>query len=587
MLWQRCSKGIQLTYRELNRRANRLAHFLVDYGIGADDVVALLDERGLDLLTAIVAVLKAGAAYLPLDPHHPEERIAQVLQQSGCRLILTAKRCAPLLWNATPSLNGHAPDVFLIEELLARHEPETNLPVRCGPDNLAYVIYTSGTTGTPKGVMIEHRGMLNHLFAMIDNLQITASDRMAQTASQCFDISVWQFLVNLIVGGSVHIFGDEVARDPAQLLDALERDGITILEPVPSLLQAMVDDALYRKEARPQTRGVALAASNGRTIAAGVVPSVVQLVQKHSDAERIWSGGVSDDMTLHVIDKPPAADVLHMPIGHPIENSQVYVLDSAMKLVPVGVAGELYIGGTQVGRGYLNRPELTAEKFLPDPFSGDSGARLYKSGDKVRWMPTGVLEFLGRFDHQVKVRGFRIELGDIEAALGQHAAVRECAVLAREDSPGVQRLVGYVVVRREHSLSVAELRAFLKRKLPPYMVPSAFVMLDSMPLTGSGKIDRNALPVPDLESSEIDKGDAAPQNTQQETLLQIWKGSAVGEQHRRARQFLRIGRRFDPRHSSDCSRESGGPWPHTETVVRIPDDCRTCGRVRKGDGGSG
>jgi len=514
----------QVTYRELNRRANRVARFLIGEGAGADIVVALLDDRGVDLLTGILAVFKAGAAYLPLDPRHPPRRIAQVLAQSGAPIVVTTNRLMPLLTRALADRPaGPEPRIFLLEGLLSRDEGGTNLPARSAPGNLAYVIYTSGTTGMPKGVMVEHVGMLNHLLAMIDSLELSAPDRIAQTASQCFDISVWQFLTALLFGGSVHIFSDAIAHDPRQLLDHVQSHRISIFQTVPSLLHAMVDDLRLRDSGGPDLASLRWLIPTGETLSPELCR---QWTQRYPDIPLLNAYGpaeCSDDATLHEISEPPPASARHTPIGRPIANTRVYALDAHGNPAGIGVPGELHIGGLGVARGYINRPEWTAEVFVPDHLGGEPGGRLYKTGDMARWLPDGHLEFLGRCDRQVKVRGFRIELEEVEAALGQHPAVRECAVVTREVTPGTPKLVGYVVARHEQAAESAQLRAYLQETLPLYMVPAAFVMLEAMPLNSSGKIDRRALPDPDWGMVESKELEIAPRSLAEAVLLRIWQ----------------------------------------------------------------
>ncbi|MBV9791503.1 MAG: amino acid adenylation domain-containing protein, partial [Chloroflexi bacterium] len=436
----------QLSYDQLNRRANQLARQLVARGVGPDIVVGLLAERGLDLLTSMLAVFKAGGAYLPLDPHHPAQRHVQVLTQSGSPLVLATSPFVPALSEAVAAMPPDSqPAILDMGELLATPADDANLAVRADARNLAYVIYTSGSTGVPKGAMIEQRGMLNHLYAKIADLQLTDQDRVAQTASQCFDISVWQFFVALVVGAQVHIYPDEIAFDPRQLLQHVDQDGITILETVPSLLRAMLDE------------GGALELSALRWLiptGEALPPDLCQQwLQRYPRIPLLNAYGpteCSDDVTHHPILSAPA-DLLHVPIGRPVANMRLYVLDHRLQPTPIGAIGELYVGGIGVGRGYLNDPARTAEVFVPDLFvaenaaAEESGGRLYRTGDLARYLSDGNIEFLGRIDHQVKLRGFRIELGEIEAVLTQHPAVHAAVVIEREDRPGDKFLAAYVV----------------------------------------------------------------------------------------------------------------------------------------------
>jgi amino acid adenylation domain-containing protein len=514
----------QLTYRELNVRANRLSRLLVEQGVSPDTTVALLAERSIDFLSAMMAVFKAGGAYLPLDSNYPANRLYQVLEQSQTPLVLAASKFEPVLSQVLVSLpSGKRPQVLLIEELLQQQRSEENLPVCCTPSHLAYVIYTSGSTGAPKGAMLEHRGMLNHLYAKILELKLTDADTVAQTARQSFDISVWQFLAALLVGGRVHIFNDEVARDPAQLLEQMERQGISLLEIVPSLLRMMVEQIGLSGANRPKLSKLRWLLLTGETLPPLLCRQWLNYYPAIPMLNAYGPTECSDDVTHYPIYQPPAAEVLNIPIGRPVANMRLYVLDSQLQPVPIGVAGELYVGGIGVGRGYLNNAERTAEVFIADPFAQEPGARLYKTGDLARYLSDGNIEFLGRLDHQVKIRGFRIELGEIEAVLAQHPEVLQTVVVAWEDHPSNKCLVAYMVPNQEQGATPSELRRFLKEKLPDYMVPSAFVMLNSLPLTPNGKVDRHALPAPDTSRLRLEASFIPPRDTLELQLAQIWE----------------------------------------------------------------
>jgi amino acid adenylation domain-containing protein len=518
-------EGEELTYRDLNRRANRLAQQLVAHGVAADVVVPLLAERSSTFLTAVLAVFKAGGAYLPLDPRHPAQRIAQVVGRSGARLALATREFAPLLDEALGRATApeeERPRVLYVEDLLALEGAEENLPVRTTRDGLAYVLFTSGSTGTPKGVMIEHAGMLNHLYVMNDTLGLSASDVVAQTASQCFDISVWQFLSVLLVGGRVEILGDDVARDPVRLVAETAASRTSILEVVPSLLHAMLEEIRGAAPGRYDLSALRWLIPTGEALTPGLCREWLSLYPAVPMLNAYGPAECADDVTLHAIHEAPAADVLYMPIGRPVANMRVYILDEARQPVPVGVLGELYIGGVGVGRGYLNDAERTAENFLEDPFAPEPGARLYKTGDLGRFLPDGRIVFLGRADHQVKVRGFRIELGEIEEVLRAHAAVRDTVVVVREDVPGDKRLVGYAVVDEQAETSAAELSSYLKTRLPEYMTPAAIVLLPALPLTPNGKIDRRALPAPEWQRVEMEGNYVGPRTLVEEMLSEIW-----------------------------------------------------------------
>jgi thioesterase domain-containing protein len=375
----------------------------------------------------------------------------------------------------------------------------------------------------PKGAMVEQRGMLNHLYAKIEALTLTNKDIVAQTASQCFDISVWQFLAVLLVGGSVHISPDEVAHDPVALLMQVERHQVSILETVPSLLRAMLDSDVIKTTNRPRLEALRWLVPTGEALPVELCRrwlstySHVPLLNAYGPTE------CSDDVTHYPIYEAPDEMQSSVPIGRPIPNMRLYVLDRRLEPLPIGVSGELYVGGIGVGRGYLGDERRTAEAFVDDPFGSEAGARLYKTGDLARYLPDGNLEFLGRVDFQVKLRGFRIELGEIEAVLNQHPAVRQAVVMAREDMPGEKRLVAYVELQKEQATTVTELKSHVMMHVPTYMVPSAFIMLEKLPLTSNGKVDRRALPAPSASKSAAEEHYVAPRFPVERQLVQIWE----------------------------------------------------------------
>src|SRR5579875_614053 len=547
----------RLTYWQLNRRANHLARHLRDRGVGPGAIVPLLAERGSAFIIAMLGIMKAGGAYLPLDPRHPAARLRQMLEHSGSHFLLTTKKLAPIVSeivgpNPSPCRRDSASclsspwhdrsgpyEIFYLEDIFAIADTRLahdNLPACAAPRNLAYVIYTSGSTGTPKGAMIEHRGMLNHLYAKVSALELSASDRVAQTASQCFDISVWQFLAALLVGGRVHIFPDEVAHHPVQLLEQVDQHEISILETVPSLLRVMLESIENGSNIYPRLEHLRWLIPTGEALPPefckrwlNIYPAI-PLLNAYGPTE------CSDDVTHFPIHHPLTSQQLHTPIGRPIQNTQLYVLDRHLHPVPVGVNGELYIGGVGVGRGYLNDPQRTAASFVPNPFvraglitssAGQAtdlapcGERLYKTGDLVRYLSDGTIQFLGRIDHQVKIRGYRIELGEIESVLRQHNSVQDVVVIVREDTSGNKSLVAYVVASSD--VTANELRTSLKQNLPDYMIPAAIVLLGSLPLTANGKVNRHALPAPENERFERDGRFVAATQPIQQQLVQIWE----------------------------------------------------------------
>ncbi len=486
-------RGEQITYRQLAERADGLARRLHAAGAGPEVPVALLGARNLDFLAALLAILRTEGVYLPLDPHHPPQRLVRILETSGARLLLASEPSQGLAREVLALLPaGRRPEILPLE---APADPAAAPLPPARPGGLAYILFTSGSTGTPKGVMVAWPGALNHLHAKIAELGLTAADVVAQNASQSFDISIWQFLAALLIGGRVHIVDEETALDAAKLLRETAAEGVTVLEIVPSLLAVLLDTAARRPVELPRLRwlvptGEALPAELCRRWFA-VYPEV-PLLNAYGPTE------CSDDVTHHPILGPAgAADLGTTPIGRPLSGIRIYVVDRQLVLLPAGLPGELCVGGICVGRGYLREPDRTADAFRPDPFAVEPGARLYRTGDLGRRLEDGTFEFLGRIDHQVKVRGFRIELGEIEAALMSFPGLREAVVLAREDQPNDRRLVAYYVPEPGWGPTAAQLRGFLSSKLPEYMVPSAFVALDSMPLTPNGKVDRRALPSPD------------------------------------------------------------------------------------------
>jgi amino acid adenylation domain-containing protein len=525
----------KLTYQQLNARANIWARYLVEQGVGTEKIiVALLCERNIDFLTAMLAIFKAGGAYLPLNPHHPPERTAQILSQSQVPLILSAKSWESMVSPILDSLETFL-QLLYIEDLEQQDYKPENLPVRCNPRSLAYVIYTSGSTGKPKGAMLEHRGMLNHLYAKVTDLQLSASDVVAQTATQTFDISIWQFLVALLLGGQVEIISNEIAADPDKLLQIVERQKISILEIVPSLLRMILQNLEVDGGVQTELSCLRWLLLTGETLPPKLCRQWFDYYPSIPMMNAYGPTECSDDVTHYPIYQPPAEGVLNIPIGRPISNTQLYVLDDQLQPVPIGVAGELYVGGIGVGRGYLNNPTLTQQIFIENPFENISNSdatvrpinsKLYKTGDKVRYLPDGNIEFIGRIDYQVKIRGFRIELGEIEVVLAQHTQVREAVVIAREDQPGNQYLAAYVVMGNPqlptpHSPLPIPLNEYLKEKLPDYMIPAVFVQMESIPLTPNGKVDRRALPIPNFQISLSDNF-VPPSTPNQGILAKLW-----------------------------------------------------------------
>jgi len=507
--------GERVSYRQLAERAERVARAVAGAGGGTDRVVALFGHRDVDFLAAILGVLRAGAAYLPLDPRHPPPRLATVLGRSRSSLVLTSAELRPALDAALDHLDaGDRPAVLDLADPPAAGSGE---PRPAPPSALAYVIFTSGSTGTPKGVMIEQRGMINHLAAKIADLRLDAGDVVAQTASQCFDISVWQFLAPLLVGGRVHIFPDEVAHAPDLLLDQVDATGVTILETVPSLLRLLLEPLEGGREPGPGLTALRWLIPTGEALP----PELCERWNRHFPNTPMLNAygptECSDDVTHHPIRTAPPAGTAVVPIGRPVVNTRLYLCDRELRPVPLGIPGELLVAGRGVGRGYLREPAKTAAAFVPDPWTPGPGGRLYRTGDRVRRGPEGALEFLGRLDSQIKIRGFRIELGEVRSALLRHPAITEAVVVRGRDT-GADELWAYWVSGEAAGEipGETELRRDLAATLPDYMVPARVVRLERLPLSPNGKIDFAALPAPATAataqrqpSSEVEKQIAA------------------------------------------------------------------------------
>ncbi|WP_371865564.1 non-ribosomal peptide synthase/polyketide synthase [Dictyobacter alpinus] len=479
-----------ITYAELAQRAESLAARLQQKGIGPEGLVCLYMERSITMVIAMLAVFQAGGAYIPLDPAYPGERIISILSEAQPGVILTAGHLkAQIAQAAQETLTA----VIAIDE--EDTQPDSWRQPAYNPQQLAYIIYTSGSTGRPKGVMVTQAGMLNHLQAKIADLDLRENDYMAQTASYSFDISVWQCWASLLVGGQVHIFSDEQAQDPQMLRRHSIEHGITVLEIVPSLLAMLLDDSQDAPALRwLLVTGEALAPDLCRRWFA--CNALTPLVNAYGPTE------CSDDVTHAILRHAPEADESTITIGTPIANTQIYILDERLQPLPIGVPGQLFVGGSGVGRGYLRAAERTASAFIPNPFSAQPGGRLYSTGDLARFRPDGQIEFLGRLDQQVKIRGFRIELGEIEAVIMQHPEVKSALALEREDSQQRKSLVAYIVKQDDVPLTSSDLRSYLQMLLPAYMLPSSLVILPAFPLTANGKIDRQALATYEWDSTD-------------------------------------------------------------------------------------
>jgi amino acid adenylation domain-containing protein len=491
-----------LTYAQLNARANQLAHHLLRVGIGPEVRVGMCVERSLEMLIALLAIMKAGGTYVPLDPAFPRERLAFVLQDAQAPLLLTQRQ----LLDRLPQDETKCLLLDVGQDRFAS-ESSADLPTYPDPQQLAYVLYTSGSTGKPKGVGIPHCALVNFLTSMRDALGLDPTDRLLAVTTLAFDIAGLELFLPLLVGSRVELARRDVAVDPGLLAERLG-GGATVMQATPATWRLLLEAGW---EGQPQLTALCGGEALPTDLAARLRARCGTLWNLYGPTETtIWS-------TLQRVEQTDGEAIV--PIGRPIANTRLYLLDRGLQPVPIGVPGELYIGGEGLARGYLNRPALTAEKFVPDPFSAEPGARLYRTGDLARYLPDGTIEFLGRLDHQVKVRGFRIELGEIEAALLRHPAVRAAVVVAREEGAGEKRLVGYVVPAGEVAPESRELRAWLQQQLPEYMIPALFVPLAALPLTPNGKVDRSALPAPEERSPE--KLFIAPEDALERQLAQI------------------------------------------------------------------
>ena len=517
----------QLTYSELNSRANQLARYLQECGVGPDVLVGVCMERSLDMVVALYGVLKAGGAYVPIDPDYPHERVAFMLQDAEVPILLTQSKLVSRL----PSHKGRLVCLDSDWKQVACKSAGNPAPTT-SPENLAYVIYTSGSTGRPKGAMNTHRGICNRLLWMQDRYHLTEADRVLQKTPFSFDVSVWEFFWPLLVGARLVVAKPGGHMDPAYLIRLITELQITVLHFVPSMLSVFLEE--------PEVEGCR---SLRHVICSGeALPFDLQ--------ERFFQRLPAQ---LHNLYGPTetAVDVTHwacqpnserktVPIGRPVSNTQAYILDRHLRPVPVGVPGELYIGGVQVGRGYHNRPELTAERFIIDHFRGSPGARLYKTGDLCRWLPDGNIEYLGRTDFQVKIRGLRVELGEIESALRTRPEIKEAVVMLQEVE-GDKRLLAYVVPSGSGECTSTELRNYLQQKLPDYMVPAAFVFLRKLPVTPNGKLDRQALPNTAGAEFESRETWSPPDNEAEQKIAHVWKGLLGVDRVGRDSNFFDLG----------------------------------------------
>lgn len=509
-----------MTYGQLNRRANRIAHKLRALGVGPETLVGLCVERSLDMVVGIIGILKAGGAYVPLNPAYPQERLAFMLEDTQASVVLTQQT----LLDRVPSTSAEilCLDTFDSESTPDDSIADANLRSGAKPENLAYVIYTSGSTGKPKGVLITH-GNVTRLFDATESwFNFGREDVWTLFHSYSFDFSVWEMWGALLYGGRLLVIPHDISRSPSEFYKLLVRERVTVLNQTPSaFLQLIQAEETIEPDSDLALRFVIF---GGEALD---LQSLKPWIKRHGDTnpQLVNMYGITET-TVHVTYRPlTAEDIQTAPgsvIGVPIPDLQLYVLDRNLRPVPIGVAGELFVGGAGLARGYLNRPELTEERFIPDPFSKNPGARLYKTGDIARYFLNRDLEYLGRADHQVQIRGFRVEPGEIETVLTEHETVGQTAVLVREDRPGDQRLVAYFVPPSDQTVSITELRDHLRGKLPDYMIPHHFVKMATMPLTINGKVDRRALPPPS-QDHQLKETYVKPRNEVEKNVAAIWK----------------------------------------------------------------
>ena len=522
----------QWTYRELNARANQLARALLARGLAREAVVGVVAERNLDWMTAVLAIFKAGGAYLPIEPHFPADRIARTLSRAGCRLVLTERGSTGMLYQAVESLSGV--QTLFIELAYEGGYPEGNLGIDVVPGQLAYIYFTSGSTGEPKGAMCEHAGMLNHLFAKIDDLRIGEGDVVAQTAPQCFDISLWQLVSALLVGGRTLLVEQETILDAKRFMDKIVDANVNVIQVVPTYLEVLVSYLEQHPRGLPDLRCVSV---TGEALKKELVQRwfaaqpAIKLVNAYGLTE------TSDDTNHEVMDRVP--DRERVPLGRPINNVSVYIVDENLALVPLGAPGEIVFSGVCVGRGYINDPERTQQAFMADPHR--AGRRLYRSGDYGRWLPDSKLEFLGRRDNQVKINGFRIEIGEIENTLLRVPGVHEGAVVVTGRPDGGKHLVAFY--SGQQPLNANALQERLNASLPKYMVPTAFHWRNRLPLTDNGKIDKKALKAVAGELDVVEQSHERPSTATEHRLAAAW-AEVLGvpkDQIGRRDQFFDLG----------------------------------------------
>ncbi|MEH2088568.1 non-ribosomal peptide synthetase [Nostoc sp.] len=541
-------KSTKLTYEEINIKANQIAGLLRKIGVSKGEFVGIFKARDINFLVAILAVYKAGGAYIPIDSTYPPDRIKYMLSNSEVKFILTD--CS--LLNSLSDLvedDSQLSSIICLDDVLNRtklwaNKTELKIYSKCDFDQLphdnlehlndavtpAYMLYTSGSTGLSKGAIVRHDGAINHIYAQFDELELRSEFCFLQSAPSSTDISVWQFLAPLLIGGKTIIVDIETVAIPEQLFAVLKSEKITVVELVPTLFGGLLEYASQlpnHERVLPDLKWMIL---SGESVSVKWVNKWLEIYPHIRIANAYGPTEAADDITQFIVNKPLPENQRTVPIGKPLANLNLYILDEEMQLLPIGVPGEICVSGIGVGDGYWKNEEKTNLSFVPNPFTDTINSLpdnrrdvIYKTGDLGRWLTDGNIEFLGRIDHQVKIRGFRVELGEIETFLGQHPNVRENVVVVQQEQADNVQLVAYVVAKTEVVPSISELRSFLKGKLPDHMIPSAFVVLKNLPLAPSGKVDRKALPKPDNLRPELETAYVSPRNEIERTVADIWQ----------------------------------------------------------------
>ena len=502
-------EGMQFTYKELNNRANQLAYYLRKCGVGPDALVGICMERSIDMVISLLGVLKAGAAYLPLDPAYPKERLKFMIEDSNTTTLITRNNHLKYFVECLVKKICLDND----RNLISTYSVE-NLSNLTHEESLAYIIYTSGSTGRPKGVCILHKA-INSLVINTNYIRFKSTDVVAQVSNFSFDAATFEIWGALLNGACLVLIANKIVLSPDEFANDIRKQRVSVLFLTTALFNQMAREV---PNAFPSVRYLLFGGES-------VDPKCVRMVVEGGPPQHlihVYGPTECTTFTLWYQIKEITEDAVTVPIGKPVSNTMVYILDKDLQIVPDGVSGEIFIGGQGLASGYLNSPDLTTEKFILNPFANKDGARLYRTGDLARYLPDGDVEFIGRRDHQVKIRGHRIELGEIESFLMQCPCVKDVVVIAREDVPGDKRLVAYIVPEAKSIINPVEIRYFLNKKVPKYMVPSVFLTLTILPLTQNGKVDRKALPKPGQDCHELKKEFVAPRTAVEKALTEIW-----------------------------------------------------------------